>query len=150
MKQIEGKNKSTSGFIQNMNNSAITGRMLRVTINLRDNTTKEISEDVGNGSGDNINLKSLSQNLVSLQTKVNTFLSQQVDQERVTSEASSVSNDKQELEDGEFCLLWWLIYAMSFFLLALFSGSVLSFCLCLAGRKCKNTTEVDFGVLLSF
>lgn len=87
-----------------MNNSAVTDRMLRVTINLRDNTSKEISEDVGNGSGDNINLKSLSQNLVSLQTKVNNFLTQLVDQERITSQSSSVSNDKQELDDGEFCL----------------------------------------------
>lgn len=84
-----------------MNTATVLDKSLRITIHLRDQSSKQLAEDVCNGSGDNVDLKALSQSLVSLQTKVNTFLTELVDQERVTTQpANETNNTQQSDEDG--------------------------------------------------
>lgn len=80
----------------------ITNNSLSVTIHLRDKTTKEFIETVCNGSGDNIDMKSLSKKLSSLQTQVNTFLTELVEQERETTQQANTGINNSQLEDGKY------------------------------------------------
>lgn len=56
--------------------------MLSVTIHLRDKTTKALTENIDNVSGDGNKLKALSTALQTLQTKVNDYLTGLVENEK--------------------------------------------------------------------
>lgn len=79
----------------------ITDNSLRVTIHLQNKTTKEFSESVCNGSGDSVDIKLLSEKLLSMQSKVNTFLTELVEQERETTQQTNIEVNSKLDDDDE-------------------------------------------------
>lgn len=79
----------------------INGKVVRVTVHLRDQTTKILDESVKGGDGNSSGLKPLSESLLTMQQKLNTFLTGLVEQERGTTSNVTVNNaDEEGKNDG--------------------------------------------------
>lgn len=78
-------------------------KSVRVTIHLRDNSTKELTENVLDGSGDSSDLKTLVQSLTTLQSRVNSCLTELVEQERGTTQTTTQNSTQSSNDDGSDC-----------------------------------------------
>ncbi|KAL4237571.1 hypothetical protein ACF0H5_002285 [Mactra antiquata] len=71
---------------------------VRAEVRLPDKSTKEFIENVSDGSGDRIDLKLLVNSLTTMQTRVNSFLTELVEQQRETTK-DTVKNSTPSSDD---------------------------------------------------
>ncbi|XP_052769601.1 chromatin accessibility complex 16kD protein-like isoform X2 [Mya arenaria] len=84
-----------------MSTNTEAGQIIQVTVHLRDKSTRVFADSINAGSGDGCAHKSLSENIQIMQEKVNSFLTELVEQEKITAASTQENTNRKEADEED-------------------------------------------------